>query len=242
MGDDSIRCRLCGERFRLITPTHLRGRHRWTSDNPGLAYKARFGLATVWSGASRRAMSDSLVASHDRRGRLWTRERLLAGLRRLRSPRFRDVLRSEPKLYWTAQRLFGSWKSACRAAKLPRALWDRWPEWTRERVLREIRARDTYHWSVVPDSLYWAAQRLFGSWQAALRAARVPARKWNPPPKWTPDTVRLALRRRAKAGRPITSSAVRADDLPLYKAVYRLFKRWPAALLATETRSSRRRS
>ena len=240
MGDDSIRCRLCGERFRLITPTHLRSRHRWTSDNPGLAYRERFGLDTVWCGASLRAMSDSLVASHDRRGRLWTRERLLAGLRRLRSARFRDVLRSAPKLYWTAQRLFGSWKSACRAAKLPRALWDCWPEWTRERVRREIRARKDVHWGVVPDSLYWAAQRLFGSWKRALHAAGVPSEKWNRPLKWTPDTVRLALRRRAGAGRSITSSAVRADDLPLYKAVYRVFKRWRAALLATETRRTRR--
>src|SRR5688572_18990326 len=167
-------------------------------------------------------MSESLVASHDRRCRLWTRERLVARLRRLRSARFRDVLRSAPKLYWSAQRLFGSWKSACRAAKLPRALWDCWPEWTRDRVRREIRARDKFHWSVVPDSLYWAAQRLFGGWPSALRAAGVPPEKWSPAPKWTSHTVLLALRRRAKAGRSITSSAVRADDLPLYKAVYRV--------------------
>jgi hypothetical protein len=231
VGDDSIRCRLCGERFRLITPTHLRRRHRWTSDNPGLAYKERFGLDTVWCGASRRAMSDSLVASHDRRGRLWTRERLMSGLRRLRSARFRDVLRSAPKLYWATQRLFGSWKAACRAAKLPRELWDCWPQWPRERVLREIRRREEAHWSAVPRPLYWAAQRLFGSWRLALKAAGIPPR----PPKWTPDTVRLALRRRAKAGRSLTSSAVRADDLPLYKAAYRVFKRWSKARQAAGT-------
>ncbi|HEX7899998.1 MAG TPA: hypothetical protein VF950_19685 [Planctomycetota bacterium] len=226
MGDDSIRCRLCGEAFRLITPTHLRSRHRWTSENPGLAYKERFGLATVWSGASRRAMSVSLVAAHDRRGRLWTRERLLSGLRRLRSARFRDVLRSAPKLYWTAQRLFGSWTSACRAAKLPEALWDCWPEWTRERVLREIRGKKDVRWRAVTPSLYWAGQRLFGSWKRALGAAGVAP----PPPKWTRETALDALRRRARAGRSLASSAVRADDLPLYKAVFRLFKRWRAAL------------
>lgn len=218
MGDDSIRCRLCGERFRLITPTHLRRRHRWTADNPGLAYKERFGLATVWSRGSLRTMSESLVASHDRRGRLWTRPRVLLGLRRLRSARFRDI---PPKLYWSAQRIFGSWERARVAAGLPKL----WPEWTRGRVLEEIGRIDLLRWSAVPRELYWAAQRLFGSWARALRAAGA-----RPPePKWTPKSVRDALRKRARAGRPMSSSAVRADDLALYKAVYRVFKRWPKA-------------
>lgn len=226
MGDDSIRCRLCGETFRLITPTHLRSRHRWTSENPGLAYKERFSLDSVWCRASRRAMSASLVAAHDRRGRLWTRERLIAKLRRLRSARFRDVLRAAPKVYWTAQRLFGSWKAACRAAGLPRERWDRWPEWTRARVLDELRDRDAVAWSAAPPPLYWAAQRLFGSWKRALKAAGLPPAT----PKWTPGTVLAALRGRAKAGRSLTSSGVRADDLPLYKAVFRVFKRWARAI------------
>lgn len=173
MNDASVRCRLCGERFRLITPTHLRSRHRWSGENLGLAYKEKFRVDSLWSGASRRAMSDSLVAAHDRRGRLWTRARLLAAMSRLTRVRFRDVMRRAPKLYWTAQRLFGTWKEACRAAKLPAPVW---PEWTRERVTKELRARREVRWSRVPGRLYGAAQRLFGSWRSALRAAGLTSR------------------------------------------------------------------
>lgn len=218
MGEDSIRCRLCGEAYRLITPTHLRRRHGWTSENPGLAYKARYKLPSVWSRASRRAMSASLVEAHDRRGRVWTRERVLAELRRHRSARFRDL---PPTLYWSAQRLFGRWEKALEAAKLPKL----WPEWTRERVVREIRALRNVRWSAVSGDLYWAGQRLFGSWTRALTAAGVS----KPEPKWTAEKVLDALRARAKKGRSISSSAVRADDLPLYKAAFRLFRRWRAA-------------
>ncbi len=210
--DQSVRCRLCGERYRLITPTHLRSRHRWTGDNPGLAYKARFDVPSVWSAASRRAMSASLTASHDRRGRRWTRERVLAALRRLRAARFRDAA---PRLYWSAQRLFGSWASACRVAGRR----SEWPQWTRARVLKEIRGRRELRWSRVPAPLYWAGQRLFGSWKAALERAG----RRRPGPRWTQESVLLALRRRTG---PLSSSAVRADDPALYKAVYRLFRRW----------------
>lgn len=213
--DQSVRCRLCGERYRLITPTHLRSRHRWSGGNPGLAYKARFDVPSVWSDDSRRMMSASLTASHDRRGRRWTRGRVLAALRRLRAARFRDA---DPRLYWSAQRLFGTWASACRAAG--RRI--EWPLWTRARVIREIRGRGELRWSQVPAPLYWAGQRLFGSWRAALERAG----RRSPGPRWTRETVVLALRRRAGS---LSSSAVRAEDPALYKAVYRLFRRWADA-------------
>jgi hypothetical protein len=213
--DETVRCRLCGERFRQITPSHLRSRHGWTGENPGLAYRERFDVPSAWSGASRRAMSRSLLASHDRRGRLWTRARLLAEVRRQGAARVRDV---EPRLYWSAQRLFGTWEAACRAARLPRAAW---PEWTRDRVLREIRGRRDVHWSAVPAPLYWAGQRLFGRWTAALERAGVPRARWTRRPRWTRDAVLSGLRRRARAGRPLASRA--------YKAVYRLFAGWRAA-------------
>jgi hypothetical protein len=210
----------------MITPSHLRRRHGWSGGNPGLAYKARFGDAPLWSVASLRTMSDSLAASHDRRGRRWTRDRLLAALRRSRAGRYRDA---EPRLYWTAQRLFGTWKAACRAAGLPRSRWNAWPEWTRARVLREIRERRDVHWSAVPADLYAAGQRLFGRWSAALARAGVARSRWTRRPRWTREAVLRALRRRSRDGRPLASPSVRADDPRLYKAVYRLFPGWRAA-------------
>lgn len=220
-----VRCRICGETYRLITPSHLR-RHGWTGSNPGLAYKARFGVPTLWSAASRRALSASLTASHDRRGRRWTRRGLLQALRRSGAARYRDA---EPRVYWTAQRLFGSWKAACRAAGLPRARWDAWPAWTPGRVIREIRRRRDVHWSAVPARLYNAGQRLFGRWAAALARAGIPLERRRRRPRWSREDVLRALRARARAGRSLSSRAVRLDDARLYKAVYRLFPRWRAA-------------
>ena len=217
--DQSVRCRLCGEHFRLITPTHLRSRHGWSGENPGLAYKARFEVASVWCRDSRRAMSASLTASHDRRGRLWTRARVLAALRRLRSARFRDA---EPRLYWTAQRIFGGWEEACRAAGIAPGAW---PEWTRARVRKEIGSCRDVRWSAVPAPLYWAGQRLFGSWRAALKSAG----RAQPEPRWTREKAVDALRRRARARKSLSSTAVRAEEPALYKAVFRLFRRWAGA-------------
>lgn len=134
-----------------------------TGERPTQAYKERHGA--LWSTSSRRAMSASLVAHHDRRGRKWTEERLVREIRKLKGLRFREVVRRRPELYWTAQRVFGSWSAALQAARLPVPPW---PEWTRERVLAEIRKRPAARrrWSAVSrelPGLYWAAQRLFGS-------------------------------------------------------------------------------
>ena len=237
--DDSVRCLLCGERYRLITPTHLWHRHRWRDDHPALAYKERFGVPTVWSRASRRAMSVSLRTHYDRKGRTWTKARVVEGIRRLaragKPLRFSAVSRSSPEIYWTAQRLLGSWKSACRAAGLRPG---DWPEWTRERVLDAIRERHRsgkrVHWKAVWDggkSLYWAAQRYHGSWKSALRAAGVPRESWSVAAKWSPERVVDAVRERHRRGRPVYFLAIRRDDLALYKAALRHLGSWRAALL-----------
>jgi hypothetical protein len=235
---DSVRCRLCGERYRQITPTHLRSRHRWRDAHPGLAYRERFGVPSAWSGASRRAMSASLVRHYDRAGRTWTRGRVLDGIRRLaragKPLRFSAVSRSSPELYWTAQRLLGSWTAACRAAGLRPG---DWPIWTPDRVLRAIRERlrsgKRVHWKAVwkdARSLYWAAQRLHGSWKAALRAAGVPRARWSVALKWSPGRVLEAIRQRRRRGRAVSFSAVRRDNLALYKAALRHVGSWREAV------------
>lgn len=183
--DATVRCRLCGERFRMITHTHLRSRHGWRVDSPTETYKRRFGLESVWSPASLRIMSRSLVDRWDQRGRRWDRRAILRGIRTLARHggrvHFSAVWDARPELYWTAQRLFGSWRRALAAAGIPRSRWTR-ERWTRERVVRNIRrlrraGRPVTFGGVWPRhrSLYWAAQRTWGSWQRALRAAGVPA-------------------------------------------------------------------
>ncbi len=236
--DDSVRCLLCGESYRLITPTHLWNRHRWRDDHPALAYKERFKVRSVWSRASRRAMSRSVLTHYDRKGRKWTPERVVRGIRRLdrssRPLRFSAVSRSSPELYWTAQRLFGSWRKACRAAGRSAVPW---PEWNRKRVRDAIRERHRsgrpVHWKAVWDGgkpLYWAAQRYHGSWKAALRDAGVPRDSWSAAARWSPEGVIDALRARHRRGKAVHFSAIRRDDLALYKAALRHVGSWQAAL------------
>lgn len=249
---DSVRCRLCGERYRLITHTHLWNRHRWDDEHPSVAYKEKFGVATVWSDASRRAMRSSLLAHYDRKGRLWTRERVTEGIRRRarrgKSLHFSAVWHDERELYWTAQRLFRSWKGALRAARVPAEAWPRWPEWTREHILQEIRDRrkegKAVHFSAIWPAgkpLYWAAQRVFGSYRAALRAAGVPPDGWKRSPVWTPERVVEEIRRRHRAGKPVYYRGIRHSDARLYKAGLRHHGSWRSALAAAGIPESARR-
>ncbi len=238
---ESVVCRLCGERYRLITHTHLWNRHHWADDHPSVTYKKRFGVRSVWSQASRRAMQSSLLAHYDRKGRLWTPERVVGGIRRRaragKSLHFSAVWRDERELYWTAQRLFRSWKAALRAARIPEGAWPRWPEWTREKILEEIRARrkagKAVHFSAIWPAgkpLYWAGQRVFGSYRAALRAAGVPPEDWEMRPTWTKERVVEEVRRRHRAGKPVYYRAIRRDDARLYKAGLRHHGNWRTAL------------
>jgi hypothetical protein len=183
-------------------------------------------------------MSTSVRAHYDRKGRKWTARRIQDGIRRLaragKPLRFSAVSRSNPELYWTAQRLLGSWTSACRAAGLRAA---DWPEWSRERVREVLRQRhragNPVHWKAVwkaDKSLYWAAQRYHGSWKAALRAADIPRESWSVASRWSPERVVRAVRERHRQGQPVYFSAIRRDELALYKAALRHVGSWKAAL------------
>lgn len=186
-------------------------------------------------------MSDSLFAHWDRSGRIWTQKVILEGIRkRVRSGKqvhYSAVWRGQKELYWTAQRLFGSWKAALRAAGVPREAWTLWPKWSRARIVDAIRKRYRSGRAVqysavwkVDKSLYWAAQRHWGSWKAALRAASIPRESWTIRPKWSRDIIADAVRRRFRSGKPVHYSAIRRADSALYKAALRHLGNWRTAL------------
>jgi hypothetical protein len=135
-------------------------------------------------------------------------------------------------------RHFGSWNAGLRAAELP--LTHEVGVWTRERVLVALR-RDAARrgrspvrgdWSKAARSRPSASTvaALFGSWNAALRAAGLDPNVERD--KWTKPTVLEALRRlERKLGRQPTSSDLQRPPVgyPNTAVIKRKFGSWGAA-------------
>jgi hypothetical protein len=110
--------------------------------------------------------------------------------------------RSRGSLLGPALHRFGSWRKAIEAAGIDYATVERVREWSRETVLRELRARrdggrELRGGAIQKEDLrLWAAaKRHFGSYQAALDAAGIsvpkPADEWS----WPASRLRAALRK-----------------------------------------------
>ncbi len=118
-----------------------------------------------------------------------------------------------------AQREFGGWDEAVRAAGLPPP--PRPEKWTKERILATIAARSrdgvSARMSAFRDlsGLLAAADRHFGSFENAVRAAhlKMPARQW----KWPPDRIVEGIRRLSRRGLPLYK------NVNLYTAARKLF-------------------
>lgn len=108
--------------------------------------------------------------------RLWSKEKVIAELRRLR----RDGPKHHPRLDAAARRHFGSLRAALQVAELPCTR--RMPPyhvWSREAVIEAIRKRHRNGQGLERVNrddrlLYSAAKRLFGNWSAARSAAGLP--------------------------------------------------------------------
>ncbi len=175
------------------------------------------------------------------RQRQWTDQRIVAAIQRLARQgvplNSGSVRRVDGGLRCAALKHLGSWEAALRAAGIdPRTVRCRQPRWTAEEVLQAIRRQHQQNLSpqeavAVRRSVESAAQRLFGSWKAAVRAAGVP----NPfaeSPRWTKVSVVEAILRRRQQGRSLSPGVVYAQCPLLHGAARRAFGTWDAALEA----------
>jgi hypothetical protein len=108
---DCITCKLCGEEFRAITFGHVHFRHGFEGEQPILDYKKMFGLKFVSCREVRLQCRDRIRNYYQRRGQLWTRERVLAEIRCFNPIRKRDKRKLPKSLCLAAMRMFGSWAS-----------------------------------------------------------------------------------------------------------------------------------
>lgn len=240
---DAVECRLCRKSFRAVTNTHLVRAHAFDSAHPIAEYKARFGLERAECAETRELQIRSYRETLRRQGRLWTPERILGEiLRRARDGaalNLSAVGRERPLLVWEAVRHFGSWKRALRAAGLDPERFALRRRWTSETLLGELRR---LHAGGIPltgpacdrqvRGISQAARRLFGTWRAALRAARLdpPPRPAPAPRVWTRARVLEELRTLAPAA-PRAREVLRTRPA-LVRAAWKFWGSWARALEA----------
>ncbi len=216
-----MRCRLCGQAFRAVTPMHLRRIHGFRGPHPIRTYKRRFGLRVAVSAETRRLVTRARrrqVRRHPSQ-RLWTPSLFRAELRRMvREGEGLAESQVSHALYAAGRRLYGNWDAALRAAGIDRQEHEVARRWSRERLIAAIRdlarrgGRHALAGMAQKDaSLYDAARRRFGNWDKAVIAAgcqsqRRPASRR----RWTLDVARRWVRQRLREGRSVASA-----DVPL---------------------------
>ncbi len=108
--------------------------------------------------------------------------------------------------------------------------------WTRERLLRELRrgnrSQHALAHSRAPAALALAARRMFGGWDAALRAAGIDPREHRFTKTWDLDRLVAAIRGHARTGHAVSSSWVMEHDPALHRAAIRLLGNWTSAIRA----------
>ena len=160
---------------------------------------------------------------------VWTKSRVIEAIRARQQAGLpvRGFSRQDPRLYFGARRLFGSWECALQAAGLPsRPL----RKWSRSVVTDEILARHQAGLplakiTILDNRLYNAARRLFGSWNAALVAAGLPPNR-----KWSIPKILDAIRSRHEQGRSLSSN--HPDNRTLFATAQKYFGTWHAAFAA----------
>lgn len=127
-------------------------------------------------------------------------------------------------------RLFGSWDRALTSAGLDAAKISRYRSWDRGSIVAKLRAMSRGHQplnsgavQVQDPGFHAAAIRHFGSYDSALRGARVDPSRVRKRRAWTREEVLRQLKTAARSGQSLSGSVMRREAPALYGAAIRLF-------------------
>jgi hypothetical protein len=170
------------------------------------------------------------------KNRRWSRDRIVATLKSWRRAgrrvNYHAVVTADPGFHDAACSHFGSYAAALRAAAIDPDAVRRQEVWTRDRVLRELRREG-------PDArrpdvrkrrpkLVCAAQRHFGGWHAARKAAGY--EYLHGATRWSNESVLDAIRGKARRKLSLRTADVRRDQPGLVDAAIVRFGRWRDAV------------
>jgi len=143
-------------------------------------------------------------------------------------------------------RLFGSWDRALHAAGLDADDVNRYRKWDKNTVTYELRARAAENEPLNSGALqqddpglHAAAVRHFGSYDKALRGAKLDPTDVRRRRTWTKAQVTAALRDLKRQGGHVSDSAVRKQQSAVYGAAVRLFGSFTAARTAASIKLAR---
>ncbi|MGE5552810.1 MAG: homing endonuclease associated repeat-containing protein [Betaproteobacteria bacterium] len=185
----------------------------------------------------------------------WTPEAVLDAIRRRhtdgRPLNYAAVVAEDEKLTGAARRLYGSWNAALAAAGFdPEEIKrearsagqaNRVPPdtWTPEAIIDGIRAAasagedlSAHRMQQRHASLVATAQRLFGGWDNALRAAGYAPDLVRRARAWTDQQIIERIRQLAADGADLSDNSAHAWDGGFYATARERFGSWPAALKA----------
>jgi hypothetical protein len=127
-------------------------------------------------------------------------------------------------------RLFGTWDRALHAAGLDADEINLYRKWNRNTIAFELKhmaseGEPLSSGAVQKEDpgLHAAALRYFGSYDAALRAAKINPASVRQRQTWTKQRVILELKKAGKGKKVLQDVAVRSKNPPLYGAAVRLF-------------------
>ncbi len=157
---------------------------------------------------------------------------------------YNRLAKAQPSLLAAAIYHFGSYRRAVEEAHIGYEDVARRPRWTKAiiiKMIKEARERDEeLHWSAVmrrKDELKKAAfaalqERLFGSWENALRGAGLNPAKVHRYRKWSRDEIVARLQERSRRHQGLNSGTVQREDSGLLVAAIRHFGSYNEALSA----------
>jgi hypothetical protein len=218
--------------------------------------QALLSAAAYHFGSYRKAVESAGIdyASVLRRPR-WTKQAIIKLIK--------DARRRNEDLHWAAvtkrrdelgkaafaslqPRLFGRWDRALQAAGLDAEEVARYRKWDRNEIIFELKSRaqesEPLNSGAIQKEdpgLHAAAVRHFGSYDRALKAAKLDPMKFRQRRAWNRSEVTRSLRAAQRAGKGMSDSSVRKDDPALYGAAVRLFGAFTKAREAAGIRWTR---
>ncbi len=147
------------------------------------------------------------------------------------------------------RRLFGQWDRALHAAGLDADEISRYRRWDRNGIVFELKSRwqqdDALNSGAIQrddPGLHAAAVRHFGSYDAALRAARLDPEALRMRTRWTRQEVVKSLTAQRRSDRELSGARVRKEQPALYGAAARLFGTFAAARAAAMKSTANKRA